>query len=401
MDPQGNAIKLSYDSQMRVIAVTDAIGQVTTLSYGLPTDPLKITKVTDPFGRSATFSYTADGHLAKIMDVIGITSEFTYGQNDFISSMTTPYGVTSFRTGNGPYYAQADNVNQFIEATDPLGATERIEFANYAPGFQDIDSSNNDINVPADIGSRRTFYWDKLAYGRAAGDYTQARTYQWRYSGHTANGIVQYIKQPLEGRLMFNYPGDPPAGPGTPQSLAGDGRNVYYANPRVIRRDLPGGAKQDRWFQHNEAGHVTQAMDPAGRTSLFEYDSNKIDLLRVANGLTGETLARYTYNAQHLPLTYIDAAGQTTSYSYNARGQLLSATNPKHETTTFTYDGNAYLTGATGPIAGAVATFIYDRIGRVQSATDSEGYTETIEYDLLDRPVKTTYPDGTFEQTVY
>jgi RHS repeat-associated protein len=401
VDPQGNAINLSYDAQMRVIAVTDAIGQVTTVSYGLPSDPLKVTKVTDPFGRSAAFSYSADGHLAKITDVIGITSEFTYGRNDFIGSLTTPYGVTNFRTGNGPYYAQADNVNQFIEATDPLGATERIEFANYAPGFQDLDLSNADINLGPDIGARRTFYWDKLAYRQAAGDYTQAQAYQWRFVAHTASGVVQYIKQPLEGRVMFNYSGVPPAGPDTPESLAGDGHAVDYANPRVVRRDLPGGTKQDRRFQYNRAGHVTQAIDPAGRTSLFQYDSNNIDLLRVSNGLSGETLASYTYNAQHLPLTYIDAAGQMTNYSYNARGQLLSVTNPKHETMTFTYDGNGYLIRVTGPIAGATDTFTYDRVGRLQSATDSEGYTVTIEYDLLDRPTKVAYPDGTFDQTVY
>ena len=46
-DPQGNKVKISYDAQYRIMGITDAIGQVTTFTYG-NTDPLKITKITDP-----------------------------------------------------------------------------------------------------------------------------------------------------------------------------------------------------------------------------------------------------------------------------------------------------------------------------------------------------------------
>jgi YD repeat-containing protein len=95
-DPAGNAVTYTYDSSLRLVAVTDAIGQVTTLSYQLTSDPLKITSVTDPFGRSAIFDYTLTGRLMRITDVIGIQSSFSYGTADFISSMTTPCGTTSF-----------------------------------------------------------------------------------------------------------------------------------------------------------------------------------------------------------------------------------------------------------------------------------------------------------------
>ena len=78
IDPYGNAVSLSYDANLRVVTITDAIGQVTTISYDHLTDIHKITKVTDPFGRSATFGYDAQGRLITITDVIGITSQFTY-----------------------------------------------------------------------------------------------------------------------------------------------------------------------------------------------------------------------------------------------------------------------------------------------------------------------------------
>ena len=62
IDPAGNALTYNYDSNYRLVAVQDAIGQVTTLSYELASDPLKITRVTDPFGRYATFQYNGSGH---------------------------------------------------------------------------------------------------------------------------------------------------------------------------------------------------------------------------------------------------------------------------------------------------------------------------------------------------
>ena len=43
----------------------------------------------------------------------------------------------------------------------------------------------------------------------------------------------------------------------------------------------------------------------------------------------------------------------------------------------------------------------YDSVGRVNSVTNAEGYTVTYQFDPLDRRVKTTYPDGTYEQTIY
>ena len=112
-DPQGNAVTLTYDASFRIVAATDAIGQVTTVSYQHASDPLKITKVTDPFGRYASFEYNAQGQLQKITDVIGITSEFVYESGDFTNALTTPYGTTPFAT-EGP-----SSFDRFVEITDP------------------------------------------------------------------------------------------------------------------------------------------------------------------------------------------------------------------------------------------------------------------------------------------
>jgi YD repeat-containing protein len=63
--------------------------------------------------------------------------------------------------------------------------------------------------------------------------------------------------------------------------------------------------------------------------------------------------------------------------------------------------GPARLQRITGPVSGATTDFAYDGKGRLQTVTESDGYAVTAAYDDLDRPTSLTYPDGTFEQTVY
>ena len=79
-DVAGNIVTLTYDAQMRIVAITDAIGQVSTISYGLSGHPLVVTQISDPFGRSASFTYDASGRLASITDVLGFTSSYSYGK---------------------------------------------------------------------------------------------------------------------------------------------------------------------------------------------------------------------------------------------------------------------------------------------------------------------------------
>ena len=125
IDPQGHALTYTYDSAFRMVAITDALGQVTTLEYLDTADPLRLTRVTDPFGRVATLTYDALGRLESLTDVANLTSRFSYGNGDVIVAMITPYGTTSFRT-----YASSAGIDsmQGVEATDPAGGTERLEF---------------------------------------------------------------------------------------------------------------------------------------------------------------------------------------------------------------------------------------------------------------------------------
>jgi len=146
-----------------------------------------------------------------------------------------------------------------------------------------------------------------------------------------------------------------------------------------------------------------------GRVISSIYDTNNVDLLEVrqTRGTNNDLLRKFIYNSLHEPLTDTDTAGQVTIFTYNGFGQMLTRENAKHEITTFAYGGtvpDGYLASITSPQFNgnsAVTSFAYDSSNRVRTVTDSDGYALTTDYDNLDRTIKLTYADGTYQQFQY
>ena len=404
VDPQGNAATFTYDSSLRLVAVTDAIGQVTTLSYELAGQPLLVTKVTDPFGRYARFEYSG-GRLVKITDVIGLESQFEYGAGDFITALITPYGRTTFERWEG-------GRRFWLEATDPLGAKERLEYLNAAVGPEAnaaVPYSPPEAEIPtgfspgatANGGYRNTFYWDKRASALYPGQYSKAKITHWLHGTSLTQtaGVIENEKNALETRTFYRYPGQIWI-----QSIG------THAKPSAVGKVMDDGSSQIWQYEYGPRGNKTRETDPVGRETVYEYDTNDVDLLRVKqkNGGTYDLLWSATYNSFHQPLTVTDVAGQTTTYTYNAAGKRLTVVTPPRggltlaqRTTTYSYDTNGYLQTVTGPATGATLSYTYDGYGRVRTVTDPDSYTVTYDYDALDRVTRLTYPDSTYEETVY
>ncbi|HTS18573.1 MAG TPA: RHS repeat-associated core domain-containing protein [Verrucomicrobiae bacterium] len=428
VDLATNTVTLTYDSLFRLTAIQDAIGQVTTLSYEMTNDVLKLTKVTDPFGRTASFCYNATcdtnglvNPLAQITDQLGLTSQFSYS-NSFINAMTTPYGTTSFLYGEtDPSNQGASDYSRYLEVTDPLGMQEMTEFVNATPVTCISDPDNCMIptnTVPTGFSGgnqymnhRNTFFWDKKAMEEYPLDVSKARQIHWLHdfpsgSALVTSGYVECEKNALENAVWYLY--------WNQTDLVSINSNML-ARPAQVARVLDDGTTQLYQYQYNAAGNVTNATDPLGRQTVYLYDTNNnIDLLQTQQAeISGSTtnfatLSQFTYNSQHLPTSATDASGQTGTFTYNQYGQLTSVTNPLGQSATMFYDGDGYLTNVVGAVPGATTSLGYARdggghvlFGRPTSITDSEGYSINLAYDAMDRVTNVTYPDGTTYQTLY
>ena len=382
VDPQGNAAVIHYDANFRIDYILDAINQQTTITYKSNTVGnagfYKIAKITDPFGRFAQFDYDSSlTQLLTITDVVGMKSQFTYSGGSFINSQTTPYGTTTFsftQTLDGSVSSTRDLVVMF-----PDGSGEAVK------------------SITGE--TLTTYFWNQKAfqyYSPTTPDLSKAAQTHWclNTSANIQSSVMQWSKEPLEAEVDYTY--------------AGQGGNPHYLGttnkPLTVSRVVESGT-QTYQYQYGDFGRVTQSVDPAGRTFSFYYAANGVDLLEVrqTRGGNNDLVGKWYYNSQHRPYYAIDASSQKTSYGYNASGQLTSVVDPKFNTTALTYDTNGYLTQIDGPLAGSNDTthFTYDGFGRVRTATDSEGYVLTYDYDALDRQTKVTYPDGTYAQVVW
>ena len=401
VDPAGNAVTLQYDANYRLSTIKDAINQTTTFRYQVSGDIYKVSRVDDPFGRNASFSYNAAGQLVSITDMIGLQSQFGYAAGDIVSSMTTPYGMTTFSRG------QSTPVDRWIEVTDPLGGKERAESKEQAPGIPFEEAPGEYPPYWIGVGSnyvlflvhnqslnyRNTFFWDKKKMLEAPGDFTKATVYHFLHSMNinATSGILESVKEPLEKRVWYNYPDQ------VWSAIVGSSNQ-----PNKVARVIEDGSTQLWQYDQNALANITRSVDPLGRETLTDYAANNIDVVQVRqkNGGGYDTIASFTWNSQRLPLTVTDAAGKTTTNTYNSRGQLLTSKNALNETTTYTYDPNGYLTQIDPPAAGNSdrITFTYDTRGRLRTRAQW-GFTLTYDYDNLDRLTKTSFPNGTEEIT--
>ena len=388
MDEAGNTLTYTWDARHRLTRITDAVGKKTALHYE-HADPLKITGITDPYGRRARIEYDGAGRLEAITDVLGLESRVRYrGASEFIEELRTPYGASRFDFGES-------GTTRWVEMTNPEGETERVEARHGAPGIPYSETrAPQGMNLHnAYVNSRNTFYWDATANARHYGDYTRADIQHWHHERTNTNqtaGVLESVKKPLESRVWFAYPG----------------QTAVYAQgtcdkPGAVARVLPDGSTQVTRMSYNAQGHLTSRIDPKGRETRYEYADNGIDLLRVKQKTQGgeDVLLELTWDKKHRPLTVRDAAGQVSAYTWNGAGQMTSYRNAAHESERYVYDGEGRLVHVYNARGTTQALYAYDAKGNLKQETDSEGHTLKYEYDALGRRLKTTWPDGSTEET--
>jgi YD repeat-containing protein len=187
-----------------------------------------------------------------------------------------------------------------------------------------------------------TFIWDPWQYKTSynpSNRYLGAKVIHWLHTyyndaplqdnpvGQTSSRVPESVKEPLESRVWFNYPGQ-----WLNEFYNQNSIGVGASNkPTVIARVLDDGTTQVWRYQYNGNGRLTQITDPVGRKLTMNYDPNGIDLLTVTNTTDRTaTVKKYSdlllslsnYNSQHEPQQIVAANGQATTFAYNAAGQL-------------------------------------------------------------------------------
>jgi RHS repeat-associated protein len=412
-DPMDNKSVYALNAHGQPVAITDAYGKTTYLSY-LSDD---LVAVTDPLGNATSIYYDAEGRPLAVTDPRGFITQNTWTPLNELATTTDSLnektGYLYDFAGNLLSVTDANNnqtsyhYNNMIEVdtqTDPLHNADHYLYDKLGNLTSQIDRNGILDKVTYDALDRLT----QIQYGVAGA--TAQSTIGATYD--LADRLTQVVDS-ASGTYGLGYDGlDNVTSAASPQGNIG-----YQYNNASLRTQMTVPNQTQTNYQYNNDDLLTQIQQGTSTVALG-YDNdlrpNSITLpdgilrsstynngsqliaLNFTHGTTKIGNVKYTYNpdsqiistAGSLAATNIPApiASNTynadneltnqgaTSYHYDNNGALQS-----DGTNTYTRNDRDELTGISGTTN---ATFTYDPFGRRASDTINATNTSFL-YDGL------------------
>jgi RHS repeat-associated protein len=351
--------------------------EVTLYSY---TPQGLIASQTDPLGHVTTYAYDSQGRLITLTQAKGTPDESVrHYEYDAAGNLT----ATTDELGNRTVYIY-DGYNRLIRQTgpDPDGAGPlQAPVTSYA-----YDSAGNETSITDPTGKVTRFGYDFA--GRLikvidpAGNVT---SYTYDASGNQIsstdpNGNTVHNQFDARGRLI--------------ETIFPDGSTVqarYNAKNQITALIDPNG--NETQYRYDSRGRKIRETDPLGKSTMFSYDA--ADNLNSTTDRDGRTI---TYQYDALGRVISEAwvgTPEVIHYAYNADDELLSATDSASGVT-ITYDARGRV--ATADNAGTpgaphvVLAYAYDAannpISTSETINGTAGATTTYSFDALDRPTR-------------
>jgi YD repeat-containing protein len=431
VDPLNHVVEYSYFPESRVIMPGDdsgpgdsgtAFGRVTTSYAGAIAAQQRYTMASvrsaldalDLNGAGANRkSYEVEDRNGRVAFAIATDGAVTHFDYDIMGQVVA---TTRFATKR-PTAAMpnVDDMESWASA-NAVPAQDRITRNSY-------DETGRLIETIDPEGYRTRYEYD------AGGRLVATLRYSQRFAAGNGTGTVSY-------------------GPYVATTYA------YDVLDRLIGMTAPNGVAHSYTYAANGLMEfdIVAAGTADERRTRFEYDgAGRVVTTYAAWDRPEQTVTRTSYTAFGEAATETDALGRVTSYNYNRRGQVVGRTDAAGGTMGYTYSGfgelvkttdargNAsyryfdldgqlvaerdaedYVTQYSYTVFGEIATstrrynratntadlknlpavadntkdattaFTYDRLGRVVTTTDAEGFAETSTYDAFGNVTQVT-----------
>jgi RHS repeat-associated protein len=409
VDPIGRTVTYTYNSQGTLATVTNPAGGVTTYAYDSAN---RITDITDARGILFLHNdYDGNGKVVKQTAADGGVTTFAY-------TLLNPNASVSFSSGTGGTgggggsltLGGATTINTspvlLTTVTDPLGNATTYHFN--AQGFL--------VDVTDPVGQKTIYTVDSGTNLRTGVTDALNRTTILAYdlNGNLIS-TTHMAGTPAQASTTFTY--DPVFNAVTSITDPLNHTTQFVYDPTGNLTSLTDPLNHQTTFTYDPAGEVLTVSDPLHNKTTFTYSNGQLAtvtdalnnvttrnydavgrVLSVTNALNQST--SYTYNSLNEIVTTTDAVGGNTTLSYDANGNLLSLRDPRGHMTAYTYDTMDRLTTLTDPL-NRQETRTYDLSGRLATVTDRRGKTTVFQYDALSRPIFTGFgaTGSAFEST--
>ena len=395
----------SPDRRFQVHQVVDYQSDTATFEYGTAQvgGRWAVSRIVTPGGDDIDYTYTGD-RLTKVTYANGSESTFVYGQDTVAQTVT----IETYEARGGSAMKKLHLTNDYM--------TVNNQIINQPQGvLRMIEDDSNEVTLMV-----------------VPDDSDPAKFLTYTGSSEAAEVIHGVSSQNYEDGWTFNLQvaiGDP---------IIGDLEPTY---------DSAIGASTEQLYQ----GTIPQETDETGRTYSFEYDADTFQTKKTWDG--DGTYEEYSYDADKNMIRKRDRMGRVTKWEYNANGSVTkamfgilevngvdvnqpeyaetvkeyypsthvnkgllktmysplydhSAGSPDMYRTDYEYDGRGNVTKTLHSAAHSGQdrpewTYSYDTEDRKISQVDPMGYTVAFVYDSQSRVTRTTYDDGSTEETLY
>ncbi|GAB2741921.1 DUF6531 domain-containing protein [Amycolatopsis magusensis] len=350
IDPAGNVHRFSYDSELRLTAVTNPQGLVWRYRYDAAGN---LVGEEDFSGRTLTYSYDAAGQLISRTNGMGETVRFRRDLLGNVVERSTDSGsLASFEFDPAGRMLRAVNEDAVVTfERDPLGSVvaESVNGRTVRSDFDELGRRRH-RSTPAGVET----WWEYDETGRPA---------QLRTAGHSVDFGYDAAGREIE-RLLDT---------GTIIAQEWDGRDHLVGQTvSTVRGGLHNQARiiQQRRYAYAADGALREVEDALSGTRRFDVDS------------TGR-------------VTGVTGANWVERYAYDAAGNLAEAAWPGADADA---QGPRTYQGSRAQAAGSVR-YGHDAQGRVvvrsKKRLSAKPDVWQYEWDVEDRLTGVVTPDGT------
>jgi YD repeat-containing protein len=368
-DRNSNQTVLTYDQGNRLTQVTDPAGRSLTFTYNDPNNSGQATSVRDAVGVIATYTYDSSSRLTQVTYADGSTRNFAY---DPASSLITSVTDSQGKVLEAHAY---DSLHRGLTSTRANGADSlSVDYANSII----TDSMGNRSSFDSGIIGGRHFLNNLVGSGCSSCGSRSITSFAYDAQGNrtsstdSLNHVTSYTYDSVGNVLTKSQPLD---------------------NNTTLT-----------WtYTYNQFSEVLTATDPTGHVTTNTYDSNGNLLSTTTPAPDGShpgSTTRFAYDAKGEPTQITDSLGNVTTIAYTPAGLIASITDAQHNSTSFAYDGRGNRTSVTDALASNTS-FTYDIMNRITQTTQPGGIATSFGYDYRGRRTSVTDPNGKVTHYAY
>jgi YD repeat-containing protein len=406
IDAKGGVTKLTYDGVNHEIQLVDALGRVTTYTFDALGNRLSQTTASGTAEQeTTTYLYDAEGHLRQVTDAAGNVTTQGYDA-DYNQTSTTD------AKGNTTVYSY-DALNREIKVTDALGAITKYAYDAVGNRLTMTDANNHATTYAYDAANRLITSTDANGVATAYAYDAVGNRISITQAANTALAATQTFTYDLDDRLVSQTDAD---GNTQTNQYDADGNKIaavdalghttayaFDADSRVTSiTDALGNVTQ---YRYDANGNRVQVVDPRGFVTTSYFDSDNEVILSVDNNgyatsfaydhlgnITSQTLfstpLSLPVDPATLPTPAVSASDRTTSIAYDKLNRVISRTDGEGFVTQYSYDAVGNQTQIRRALDRAATQFevtnsYFDAVHRRIAQVSPQGYLTTYHYDAV------------------